>query len=72
MSTSAKQLSKDQLSKLKSFTKVSTQIRYLTSLNHTRGEIVKIIKEHGLNKRIRYQHVRNVQVTPVTNPSEKF
>lgn len=65
-------LSKDQTAKFQSFANVSTQIRYLTSLNWTRSEIVKYISKNGLNKSIRYQHVRNVQITPITNPAEKF
>ena len=65
-------LSSSQVKKFKSFSKVSTQIRYLTFIGYTRSEIVTYIRKNGLNKSIRYQHVRNVQVTPITNPSEKF
>ena len=61
-----------QVKKFNSFSNVSTQIRYLDSLDFTRGEIVKYITLHGLNRSIRYQHVRNVLITPITNPKEKF
>lgn len=43
----------------------STKIRYLASLNMTRGAIAKQLN-------VRYQHVRNVLITPVTNQAEKF
>lgn len=36
----------------------SSKIRYLASLNYSRGEIAKHLG-------IRYQHVRNVLVTPI-------
>lgn len=65
-------LSKEQVLKFKSFNHVSTQIRYLTAMDWTRTEIVKYISAHGLNKKLRPQHVRNVQKTPITNPAEKF
>jgi hypothetical protein len=40
---------------------VSGKIRFLNSKNLSRGEISKILN-------IRYQHVRNVLITPVKNP----
>lgn len=40
----------------------SAKIRYLTSKGLTRSEIVKTFKDL-LDIEIRYQHVRNVQVT---------
>jgi len=43
---------------------VSAAIRKLTSEGKSRGEIAKL-----LNKR--YQHVRNVLITPVKNPKTK-
>ena len=39
----------------------SGKIRYLDSQNLTRGQISKVLN-------IRYQHVRNVLITPVKNP----
>ncbi len=65
-------LSKDQKAKFLSFQHVSTQIRYLTFLGYSRGECVKYISKCGLNRSIRYQHVRNVLTTPITNPKETF
>lgn len=65
-------LNSSQAQKFQSFANVSTQIRYLTFVGFTRSEIVSYISKHGLNRNIRYQHVRNVQITPITNPAEKF
>lgn len=45
--------------KLKELQTVSSKIRYLHSQNFTRSQIATI-----LNKR--YQHVRNVLITPIT------
>ena len=56
-----KALTKTQKTKLRNLPTKSAQIRYLTKLNWARGAIAK---ELG----IRYQHVRNVQITPVTTP----
>ena len=39
----------------------SSKIRYLNSKDWTRGQIAKYME-------IRYQHVRNVLITPVKNP----
>jgi len=58
-------LNKTQKVKLNSFNKTSTKIRYLTKLGWNRSEIKNELK-------ILYQHVRNVQITPIKNPSEKF
>lgn len=58
---SEKKLSKAQASKLGSLPTTSAKIRYLTSLDWSRSEIRD---ELG----ILYQHVRNVQITPVKNP----
>ena len=65
-------LTSTQAQKFSSFANVSTQIRYLTFVGFTRSEIVTYISKNGLNRSIRYQHVRNVQITPITNPAEKF
>ena len=54
-------LSKAQATKLSNMPTTSASIRYLTLLDWTRSQIAK-----KLNKR--YQHVRNVQITPVKNP----
>lgn len=45
---------------LSSFSTKSSKIRYLHSLNFSRGQIAKFLD-------IRYQHVRNVLITPVKN-----
>lgn len=45
---------------LTSFTTKSAKIRHLHSLNYSRGDIAKHLK-------IRYQHVRNVLITPIKN-----
>lgn len=65
MKTSTKLTTIQIDTKLETFKNTSTKIRYLNSLNMTRGAIAK-----SLN--IRYQHVRNVLITPVTNMSEKI
>ncbi len=65
-------LTKDQEKVFQSFKNVSTQIRYLLSKDYTRSQVVTKISLNGLNRNLRYQHVRNVQLTPVTNPAEKF
>lgn len=46
---------------LTNYSTTSSKIRYLHSLNFTRGQISKHLN-------IRYQHVRNVLITPVKNP----
>ena len=51
--------------KLDSFKNVSTKIRYLNSLDYTRSEISKLLN-------VRYQHVRNVLITPITKQAEQF
>lgn len=53
--TDIKDLDRDVLVKLPS---TSAKVRYLTSLNFDRSEISKILN-------IRYQHVRNIQITPI-------
>lgn len=53
-----------QIAKLKAFTTKSAQIRYLDSEGYTRGDISRILtKFYG--KLVRYQHVRNVLITPL-------
>ncbi len=59
-STSSTKLNKSQKTKLSGLPTTSARIRYLTGLNWTRSQISK---ELG----ILYQHVRNVQITPVKN-----
>ena len=52
---------------LKTLPTKSAQIRYLDSIGLTRGDIVRAFKK-DLDIEIRYQHVRNVLITPVKNP----
>ena len=54
----AKQISKTLETKLESLPTKSARIRYLDSEAFTRSEIAKILN-------IRYQHVRNVLITPL-------
>ncbi|KKN19220.1 hypothetical protein LCGC14_0947890 [marine sediment metagenome] len=59
-----KKLTKSQKFNVDSFSTKSAKIRYLTNLDWTRSEISKYLN-------ILYQHVRNVQITPVKNPTEQ-
>lgn len=47
----------------------SKKIRYLNSLGYTNGEIEKIFQNIGVTTKtgspIRYQHIRNVLITPI-------
>ena len=54
-------LTKAQTNKLNTLPTTSSKIRYLDSIDMSRGDISRT-----LNKR--YQHVRNVLITPVKNP----
>lgn len=74
MSKQVKSLNKSQQVIFDGLEKKSSWIRFLTSLGWERGDIVRHINETKLKgqKPIRYQHVRNVQLQPVTNPSETF
>lgn len=58
-----KSLSKEQSSKVSNFATKSAKIRFLHSEGFSRGEIAKFLE-------IRYQHVRNVLITPVATPRE--
>ena len=49
---------------LSSYPTKAAQIRYLDSLGLTRSQIVKVLEEKW-NKKILYQHVRNVLITPI-------
>lgn len=54
----------EELAHAKQFQTVSARIRYLTAVGWSRGKISKALE-------IRYQHVRNVLVTPVQTPREQ-
>jgi len=74
MSNQVKALSKSQQVTFANLTTKSGWIRYLNGLGWSRGQIVKFINEGPLKgkKEIRYQHVRNVLLTPVTTPKDQF
>jgi len=74
MSVKFNPLTKDQNKVFGGLTSTSGQIRYLTSINYSRGQIVAMINEmRGPDaKQLRYQHVRNVQLTPVTTPKDQW
>jgi len=54
-------LNKAQTNALNKLPTTSAKIRYLDSLEWTRGDIARHLGK-------RYQHVRNVLITPVKNP----
>ena len=54
-----KKLTGAQTKKVKAMETKSAKIRYLDSIGWTRGEIATYLD-------IRYQHVRNVLITPLT------
>ncbi len=56
-------LTNPQSKKLNSFSTTSAKIRFLHNLDWTRSQI-----KDKLN--IRYQHVRNVLITPINQPRE--
>jgi hypothetical protein len=49
----------------------SGKIRALHALGYSRSQIEKILKEQGVTTKngdsIRYQHIRNVLITPLTS-----
>jgi hypothetical protein len=57
------ELTKANATKLAQFQTKSAKIRYLNSLGWSRGDIARHLE-------IRYQHVRNVLITPVKNAKE--
>lgn len=59
-----KQLSKSQSEKYQALTTVSAKIRYLNSEGFSRGDISRIMTELE-GRLVRYQHVRNVLITPL-------
>jgi len=61
MSKSSIKKSESDISIPETILTTSGKIRYLDSQNLTRGQISKVLN-------IRYQHVRNVLITPVKNP----
>jgi nicotinic acid phosphoribosyltransferase len=58
------EVSKEVFDHLSTLQTTSSKIRYLDSKQFTRGQISKILSTSS--KTIRYQHVRNVLITPIT------
>ena len=56
--TEAAQNDKTEIELPAELTTTSSKIRYLLSQNMTRAQVAKYLN-------IRYQHVRNVQITPI-------
>jgi hypothetical protein len=54
---------------LKELPTLSARIRYLDSKGMSRGDIQRTLTQHE-GREIRYQHVRNVLVTPVKQPKQ--
>lgn len=54
---------------LKALPTVSARIRYLASQDMSRGDISRLLTTFE-GKEVRYQWVRNVLITPVTNPKK--
>lgn len=52
------------IEEMKKLSTKSSQIRFLHTNGISRGEISKILTEH-YGKLVRYQHVRNVLITPI-------
>lgn len=61
---SEQKLNKTQTETINKLSTKSGKIRYLASLEWSRGDIAKYLG-------IRYQHVRNVLITPVKNPKDQ-
>ena len=61
--SNTKTLTKDQTTSFTACTTTSSRIRYLSSIGWTRSAIALKLKK-------RYQHVRNVLITPVTTPRQ--
>lgn len=59
--TSQINLSSTQLTHYNTLTTTSSKIRYLSSLNYTTSQISTHLQK-------RYQHIRNVLITPIKNP----
>ncbi len=60
-------LSKAQVKTIQDLPTKSAQIRYLAALDMSRGDIARYLTSiYG--KEVRYQHVRNVLITPVKTP----
>jgi hypothetical protein len=61
-------MTKAQTSTVKELPTVSARIRYLAEQGYTRSQITQLIP-NAKGGKLRYQHVRNVLVTPLANQS---
>ncbi len=61
-------LSKAQATAIKGLPTVSARIRYLDAQKFTRSQITQLIP-NAKGGKLRYQHVRNVLVTPLATKS---
>lgn len=57
-------ITKDERVKYDSLTSVASKIRFLLSLNKSKGDISRYMSEVE-GKEVRYQWVRNVSITPI-------
>lgn len=62
-------ITNDELDKYKELTSIAAKVRYLLSLNKSRGDISRFMsKQEG--KYIRYQWVRNIALQPLKKVAE--
>lgn len=57
-------ITKEELVKYDALTSVAAKVRFLLSLNKSRGDISRFMTEKE-GKLIRYQWVRNIELTPL-------
>jgi hypothetical protein len=57
-------LTDKQVGELNACTSVASQIRYMLAVTSDRGEVSRFLTQH-LGREIKYQWVRNVQLTPL-------
>lgn len=70
LNTKTKAVAKTKTYKMEDYNSKSHMIRSLSGEGKSRSEIVKIISE-AQGKAIRYQHVRNVLITPLVRDLKK-
>jgi hypothetical protein len=57
-------LAKDELAKYEALTSIAAKVRFMLSLNKSRGDISRFMTEKE-GKLVRYQWVRNIELTPL-------
>lgn len=57
-------ITKDELAKYDALTSIASKVRYLLSLGKSRGDISRWMSEKE-GKLVRYQWVRNIELTPL-------